>query len=170
MVISIAFQELSLSEEEGGTLKRGATTRLQYTFQNETNHNLTFRLCVTKGRIIIYASSIPNPGSAQYDERDELNHNPFFPITCLTKVYYQINDGNSNTFGGQTVGNNYQNGRCKRRQTTTEPEFAPAIYITLEGQDDINEFNFNSSEGSVAFGRCMLHQYIYMADIMCVHE
>lgn len=155
MVISIAFQEVSLSEKEGGTLQRGATTRLQYTFQNKTN--LTFRLCVAKGRIIIYVSSIPNPSSAQYDERDEINRNPFFPITCLTKVYYQINGGKSNIFGGQTtsVGNSYQNGRRKRRQTTTEPEFAPAIYIILEGQDDINEFNFNSSEGNVTFGRCI---------------
>ena len=144
------------SEQASGTLEMGATTRLRYKFEAE--RNLTFRLCVSNGRIIVYASSIPNPNSAQYEERDEVNHMPTLQITCLTKIYYRI-DGESNSLGGQTneVENNYFR-KCKRRQVSSELETS-IIYITLEGQDDINEFNFNSSEGSITFGKYYIHKY-----------
>ena len=139
------------SEQASGTLEMGATTRLRYIFEAE--RNLTFRLCVSNGRIIVYASSIPNPNSAQYEEQDEVNHMPSLQITCLTKIYYRVDDGESNSFEGQT--NEAENNdflKRKRRQVTSELETS-IIYITLEGQDDINEFNFNSSEGSVTFGK-----------------
>lgn len=151
-MLHAAFQDVRLSEEESGTLESGATAKLKFTFEAE--ETFTFRLCVTNGRIIIYASSMPNPSSALYDQRDEISHIPSFPITCLTKIYYDLSRGvaGTNQGGGQTSINENNNfGRRKRRQIS--PGFATAIYITLEGQDDINEFKFNSSRGNVTFGK-----------------
>ena len=123
---SIATQDVSLSTSEGGTIGVGITARLQ--FAAPTIEGMTFRLCLSQGEIIIYSSTIPNPSSAQYIWRDTVTTN-----TCLT-VFYNIRGHHQN--------------RKQKRQTSTESDMM-LLYITLEGQDEVNRFTFNSSK---AFG------------------
>ena len=124
---SIATQEVSLSTSEDGTIAVGITARLQ--FAAPTIERMTFRLCLSQGEIIIlYSSTIPNPSSAQYIWRDTVTAN-----TCLT-VFYNIRGHHQN--------------RKQKRQTSTESDMM-LLYITLEGQDEVNRFTFNSSK---AFG------------------
>ena len=120
---SIATQEVSLSTSEDGTIGMGVTARLQ--FAAPTNEGMTFRLCLSQGEIIIYSSTIPNPSSAQFIWNDTVTAN-----TCLT-VFYDISEHHQN-----------------RQQNSTESNMI-LLYITLEGQDEVNGFTFNSSK---AFG------------------
>ena len=101
----------------------GVTARLR--FAAPTFERMTFRLCLSQGEIIIYSSTIPNPSSAQYIWRDTVTVN-----ACLT-VFYDISGHHQN-----------------RRQNSTESNIT-LLYITLEGQDEVNGFTFNSSK---AFG------------------
>ena len=126
---SIATREVSLSRSEDGTIGMGVTARLQ--FAAPTNEGMTFRLCLSQGEIIMYSSTIPNPSSAQYIWNDTVTAN-----TCLT-VFYDI------------LSEHHQN----RRQNSTESNMT-LLYITLEGQDEVNRFTFSSSK---AFGMYCIH-------------
>ena len=128
-------QDVTLQQLESGTLERGATARLRFTVP--ADEGLTFRLCISEGRIVIYASTIPNPNSAQHNWRDAVRANAH-PINCLTS-FYEITESNN---------------RRKRRQLPS-PELA-TIYISLEGQEEVNMFNFNSSANNVTLGMLSL--------------
>lgn len=125
--------EVSLSQLESGTIEEGASTRLRLIAP--AADGVTFRLCIRRGRIILYASTIPNPSSAIYDWYDEVTATAQ-PLTCST------------TFFDLTLGQSTSENR-KRRQLLS---VTATLYITLEGQDDINEFTFNSSLGNVTLG------------------
>jgi hypothetical protein len=100
----------------------GVTARLR--FAAPVVEGMTFRLCLSKGEIIIYSSTIPNPSSAQYIWQDTVTAN-----TCLT-VFYDISG-----------------------QTSTESDMM-LFYITLKGQDEFNKFTFNSSKAFGAYDNC----------------
>ena len=107
----------------------GITARLQ--FAAPTNEGMTFRplVCLSQGGITIYFSTIPNPSSAQHIWNDTVTAN----ASCLT-VFYDISEHHQN--------------RKQIRQNSTESNIT-LLYITLEGQNEVNRFTFNSSK---AFG------------------
>ena len=111
----------------------GITARLQ--FAAPTVEGMTFRLCLSQGEITIYSSTIPNPSSAQCIWNDTVTTN-----ACLT-VFYDISRHHQN--------------RKQIRQNSTESNIT-LLYITLEGQDEVNKFTFNSSK---AFGMLLLLLY-----------
>ena len=117
-----------------GSLIRHATIRLRFTVP--VDEGLTFRLCISEGRIIIYVSTIPNPSSAQYDQRDEVSSSETFPcLSIFREIPRDVND------------------KRKRRQALSDFINSASLYISLEGQEDINVFSFNSSEGNVSLGK-----------------
>ena len=128
-----ATQTVTVSMQEEGEIEMGVTTRLRYTVP--VAEGMTFRLCLRNGQIIIYASTLPNPSSAQYTWRDIVTASAQ-PISCLT-MFYELRMSEDNK-------------RRKRRQLTAS---TASLYITLEGQGDKSEFIFNSSVGNVTFGK-----------------
>ena len=125
-------QDVGISEPASGRLERGVTTRLRLVAP--VADGITFRLCLTSGRIVIYASTIPNPSSAQYGWRDEVIATAH-PLTCLTS-YFDLYEEDGN--------------KRKRRQISETATVS--FYITLEGQDEQNAFSFDSRIGNVTLG------------------
>ena len=136
---------MSFSDLQSGTLERDASIRLR--FIAPVTEGLTFRICIRQGRIVIYASTIPNPSSAQYGWRGEVTADS----TCLT-TFYDIR--------GETNTQSVQNGRRKKRQSldSSASDTIP-FYISLEGLDDVNVFSFNSSMGNVTLGSYLCKYY-----------
>ena len=130
--------DVSLSTPEDGSLGPGVTARLRITAS--VAQGMTFRLCLSAGQIVIYASTRPNPSSAHYIWHYNVSANAF-PINCLTQ-YYDLR-------GTSSVSVN-ENRRRKRQQALSD---TISVYITLEGQEDINTFTFNSSAGNETFGK-----------------
>ena len=129
---SVATQDVSFSTAEDGIIGMGVTARLR--FAAPVAEGMTFRLCLSHGQITIYSSTIPNPNSAQYIWRDTVTANTeLLPPTCLT-VFYEVSRNDSN--------------RQHKRQISTD---VVSLYVTLEGQDELNKFTFNSSNGNVTF-------------------
>ena len=126
-----ATQDVNLEEEESGSLERGATTRLRYV--TPAAIGMTFRLCIQEGQIFLYASTIPNPSSAQFGWRDVVRATAH-PLTCLT-TFYDLSPRETN--------------QRMRRQASDD---TTSLYITLEGQDDINTFSFDSRAGNATIG------------------
>ena len=63
------------------------------------------------------------------------------PLNCLT-LFYELS-------GARTSGGDENNKRRKRQQPSTGAIY---LYITLDGQEDVNDFTFNSSIRDVIFG------------------
>lgn len=133
IVYHLDSQDVSISEPASGILERGVTTRLR--FVTPVADGITFRLCLTSGRIVIYASTIPNPSSAQYGWRDEVIA-AAHPLTCLTSYFDPQSEDDTN----------------KRKRRRTSVTVTLSLYITLEGQDEKNEFSFDSRIGNVTLG------------------
>ena len=112
----------------------------RFRFTVPVSEGMTFRTCLRDGEVTIYASTIPNPSSAQYIWHQTLRADG--DLQCLS-TFYDIE---------------FNNQRRKRRQISSD---TVSLYITLEGQDDVNEFTFNSSVGNTAqnFGMNFIRYY-----------
>ena len=110
---------------------------------------MTFRLCVRNGRIVLYASTIPNPSSAQFGWRETVRATAH-SIRCST-LFYNLTLEDNQSQGGNTEVSGNDFGRRKRRQVSSDSATV-TVYVTLEGQEEMNEFNFNSSVGNVVLG------------------
>ena len=111
-----------------------ATARFLYTVP--AAEGMTFTLCLNEGQVTIYASTIPNPSSAQYTWRDTVRAN--VSLICQSTFYDFYDNSNEPNF----------NRRRKRQQNLISNDTV-SLYITLEGQDDVNRFTFNGSVGNV---------------------
>ena len=145
--------DVSISEPASGILHKHVTARLKIIVPVE--EGLTFRLCVRRGQVIIYASTLPNPSSVQYDWRDTVMAS-VHPITCLTRIYELQLDDN------EIVRNN---NKRKRRQIAE----SATLYITLEGQDVVNEFSFDSRIGNITIGKTINIGGSFLAIIICLY-
>ena len=120
-----ATTSVNISTLEEGVLIMNATARFRFTVP--VTKGMTFRICLSDGEVTIYASTIPNPSSAQYTRRHTLRADG--DLRCLS-TFYDFE---------------FKNRRRKRRQISND---TVSLYITLEGHDDVNEFTFNSSVGN----------------------
>ena len=111
-------QPIQIGELQEGILERGGSVRLS--LQAPAEEGITVRLCVHRGRIVLYASTtIPNPSAALYDWVDivtapENQHS----ITCHTS-FYDLN----------TPPDSKQVFRGKRQTKET----IVTLYISIEG-------------------------------------
>ena len=135
-----ATPTIPISTFKNGTIPMNATARFLYTVP--AAEGMTFRLCLSEGQVTIYASTIPNPSSAQYTWRHTVRANVLH-LTCQSTFYNFYNNLNEPNF----------NRRRKRQQISND---TMSLYITLEGQDDVNRFTFNGSVGNAIFNFGML--------------
>lgn len=133
-----ASQDIHLSDSADGSLERGAVARLRYI--TPVVQGMTFRLCIRNGRIVLYASTIPNPSRVQYMWLEEVEANAH-PINCITQLFELTGVSN----------------RRRRRRQLASDSATRILYITLEGQEDVNKFSFNSSAGKYTFGKILLY-------------
>ncbi len=102
---------------------------------------ITVRLCIHRGRVVLYASTtVPNPSAALHEWVDivtapENQHS----IACHTS-FYDLNKRDLN-----------QVPRAKRQTEET----TVTLYISIEGQENLNEFQLNSSYGGVDLSNAM---------------
>ena len=130
---------MSFSDLQSGTLEKDASIRLRFTVP--VTEGLTFRICIRRGRIVIYASTVPNPSSAQYGWRGEVTADS----TCLT-TFYDIQGESQNSQ------------QRKKRQAESSESTLNFLYVSLEGKEELNIFSFNSSEGNITLGK--VHAFI----------
>ena len=137
-------QPIQVGELQEGTLERGGSVRIS--LQAPAEKGITVRLCVHRGRVVLYASkTIPNPSAALHEWVDivtapENQHS----IMCHTSFY----DLNKPDLNAATRG---------KRQTK---ETTVTLYISIEGQENLNEFQLNSSYVEVEQGNNMNNKNI----------
>ena len=108
---------------------------MRLSLQAPAEEGITVRLCVHRGKIVLYASTtIPNPSAALHDWVDivtapENQHS----ITCHTS-FYDLNKPDLNQV---------PRGKRQTGETTV------TLYISIEGQESLNEFQLNSTYGGV---------------------
>ena len=119
-----ATTSVNISTLEEGVIIENATARFRFTVP--VSEGMTFRICLRDGEVTIYASTIPNPNSAQYIWHHMLRADG--ELQCLS-TFYDLE---------------FDNQRRKRQQISTFNDTV-SLYITLEGY---GEFIFNSSVGN----------------------
>ena len=119
-----ATTSVNISTLEEGVIIENATARFRFTVP--VSEGMTFRICLRDGEVTIYASTIPNPNSAQYIWHHMLRADG--GLQCLS-TFYDFE---------------FTNQQRKRRQISTFNDTV-SLYITLEGH---GEFTFNSSVGN----------------------
>ena len=99
---------------------------------------ITVRVCVHRGRIALYASTTsPNPSAALHEWSDIVTApENQQTITCHSS-FYDLNDINVN-----------EPTRDKRQTKET----TVTLYISIEGQDNLNEFQLSSNYVEVEQG------------------
>ena len=142
-----ATTSIPISTEEKGMIAMNATARFRFTVPVAVG--MTFNMCISDGEITIYASTIPNPSSAQYTRHHSLRADG--DLRCLS-TFYDFE---------------FTNQRRKRRQISND---TVSLYITLKGQNDINEFTFNSSVGNTIlnFGMNFIRYYAFHLIILII--
>ena len=113
-----------LHEEINGrtsTIPQGIITHINIECPPE---GLTINACATNGTVILYISKSPNPSSATYDNRIEIEEGD-----C------------DNTFIKCSTDN--EDGRHKRQSAVSEE----TIHIAIEGVGEDNEYTLNATTG-----------------------
>ena len=152
-----------IGESVKGTTGRGGTVRISLSAPAE--EGITVRFCVHKGSIILYASTtVPNPSSAINDWSTEIRA-PQYQHTLICSTTFFDNLSSEDPLILQNVLPGKSTGRGKRQveedeSSTDDDSESVTLYITIEGQDNFNEFSLNSSQGEVNFGMMIMnHEY-----------
>lgn len=114
---------MSTNTSQAGAIEGNTTVRLSYSAP--ADEGITLRLCAHTGTLVLYASTtIPNPSSALYDWRIEVEAVPHY-VAC------------SATFFNLTVLAEDGSGRMI------------TLFISLKGEALMNNFTLNSNDGFV---------------------
>ena len=138
---------------------------MRISFSPPAEEGITVRICIHEGQIVLYVStSIPNPSAAFYDWSKTLKapniSTPQYQhtIVCST-IYFENLDTPNLTPKIVLPGKSIPRG--KRQASSDEEESSDdggdetmvTLYITIEGQENYNEFSLNSSVGQFEFGK-----------------
>ena len=129
-----------------GTAAQGESVRIS--FESPAEEGITIRFCIHEGQIIVYAAtSVPNPSAAIHDWSTEITAPQFRQsLTCST-IFFGMDTINNISPGKSTS-------RSKRQADTGDTAGDTiTIYITIEGQQNFNEFSLNSTQGEYNFGK-----------------
>lgn len=108
---------------------------MRISFSAPAEEGITVRLCVHEGRIVFYVStSVPNPSSALHDWVDVVTAPENQHSIACHESFYDLNPESQ-----------------PNRKRETE-ETLVTLYISIEGQENLNEFFLNSSVGGVDQG------------------
>ena len=101
---------------------------------------VTVRLCIRKGRVTLYVSSIPNPSDAVHDYQTTITPEKNIAIVCST--YFK----HSRPIRGRT-----------RRNQVSEGDTG-TVYISVIGQDNSSLVTLQTANGNVIFGKVSTSQ------------
>ena len=140
-----------------GTTGQGGSVRISLSAPAE--EGITIRMCINEGQIIFYAStSIPNPSSASHDWNTTIRAPQYqHALVCSTTFFSNLGSQNVMT---QNVSPGKSTRRSKRQTAANSDEASNnnsnrvTLYITIEGQENFNDFSLNSSSGETNFGMC----------------
>ena len=109
---------------------------------------ITVRLCVSRGKIVFYASvSSTSPNSAVYDWKSEIG------IGC-DDIFIDPRDVENNNVGSNDNSNRVDtnNGRRKRQTlNSTMDEYVDlTLYVSIEGTEETNSFLLQTTTGDTS--------------------
>ena len=96
---------------------------------------VTIRLCVRRGKITLYVSSLPNPSEAMNDIQETIAPENTIAISCSTYFIHPTPI------------------RRRTRRNQVIETSAGTIYITVLGQDNSSLVSLQTANGNVTFGK-----------------
>lgn len=112
---------------------RGDRVRYQYTIRES---GVIIRLCVTEGRVILYASvNLPNPNRA-------LNSFTLDPNTAHSVQCEDV------FVSPEVISRRPRQQSVKKRQVPTSEDNDIILYVTIEGIDDSSSFTLETPTGN----------------------
>ena len=108
---------------------------------------VTVRLCIRRGRVTLYVSSIPNPSDAVHDYQKTITPEKNIAIACST--YFE--------YSGPIRGR-------KRRNQVSEDD-SGTVYISVVGQDNSSLITLQTANGNVTFGKVSTSQSLIIIDV-----
>ena len=96
---------------------------------------VTVRLCIRRGKVTLYVSSIPNPSNAVHDYQKTIEPEDNIAITCTT--YFQ----HSRPIRG------------RRRRSEVSDTYTETVYISIVGQDNSSLITLQTANGNVTLGK-----------------
>lgn len=151
-------QPQRIGSPEQGTTGLGDSVRISFSAPAE--EGITVRFCIREGQIILYAStSVPNPSAALHDWSTMIRA-PQYQHTLVCSTTY-FDDLDSPNLTPETVSPGKATPRGKRQaddeensnDDDDEDDTMVTLYISIEGQENYNEFSLNSSVGEYDFGK-----------------
>jgi len=130
-----------INQEKKGVADEGSVSRLKFTSSH--NEGVSIKICIQVGQVIIYGSySIPNPGPALYDFREELNAGK---SQCLTT--HATRNSTAEKDSCLSCGSRRNRGKrlAKNDQFT--------VYVTIEGTANSSHYTVNSDTSKGFIGR-----------------
>ena len=132
---------------------------MRISFSAPAEEGITVRFCIHEGQIILYAStSVPNPSAALHDWSTTIRAPQYqHTVVCSTTYFDNLDSPNPTP---EIVSPGKSTPRGKRQANNDEEESTDdddddtmvTLYISIEGQENYNEFSLNSSVGQYDFG------------------
>ncbi len=148
---------------------------MRISFSAPAEEGITVRFCIHEGQIVLYAStSVPNPSAALHDWSTMIRA-PQYQHTLVCSTTY-FNDLNSPNLTPETVSPGKSTPRGKRQagdleeSDDEEDDVMVTLYISIEGQENYNEFSLNSSVGQYDFGKITTSMCPYQGRIIGFDE
>ena len=128
---------------------------MRISFSAPAEDGITVRFCIREGQIVLYAAtSVPNPSAALHDWSTTIRAPQYqHTVVCSTTHFDDLDSPNltpENVLPGRSTP------RGKRQTNEEESDdnnMMVTLYITIEGQENYNEFSVNSSIGQYNFGK-----------------
>ena len=122
-------------EEETETVVMKKDQIMRWIREGVGGEGVTIRLCIRRGRVTLYVSSIPNPSDAVHDYRITITPEKNIAITCST--YFK----HSRPIRGRN-----------RRNQVSEDD-TETVYISVVGQDNSSLVTLQTANGNVTLGK-----------------
>lgn len=154
-ILHTVDQPQRIGNPEQGTTGLGDSVRISFSAPAE--EGITVRFCILEGQIVLYAStSVPNPSAALHDWSTTIRAPQYqHTIVCSTTYFDNLDSPNLTP---ETISPGKSTPRGKRQVNDDEEESnddddtVVTLYISIEGQENYNEFSLNSSMGQYDFG------------------
>ena len=137
--MNCAVSEPIGEEEENRTVLMKRDQIMRWIRKGVGGEGVTIRLCIRRGRVTLYVSSIPNPSDAVHDYRITITPED---IAIVCKTYFQ----HSRPIQGR-----------KRRSSVSEDDTG-TVYISVVGHDNSSLVTLQTANGNVTFGKVFISQ------------
>ena len=133
---------MPISQETDGVADEGSISRLKFTSSHD--EGISIKICLQVGRVVIYGSySVPNPGPALYDFKEELSAGTSQCLTTHATRNSSLEKDDCNLCGAH---------RSRRGKRLAESDQV-IVYVTIEGTANSSRYTVNSDTGKSFIGR-----------------